>query len=56
VIRLRRQFVPSGGGTTGERRKMHWTKKDKLFKSKHVGGMGFKTLRDFNLAMLVKKV
>lgn len=43
-------------GTTDKNKKMHWVSKKKLFRSKHSGGLGFKTLRDFNLAMLAKKV
>lgn len=37
-------------------RKIHWTSKAKLFKPKKERGMGFKILRDFNLAMLAKKI
>lgn len=43
-------------GSTDLKKKIHWTKKDNLFKSKLEGGMGFKILRDFNLAMLAKQV
>lgn len=42
-------------GSTDNKRKIHWTKKENLFKSKLEGGMGFKILRDFNLAMLAKQ-
>lgn len=37
-------------------RKIHWTSKAKLFKPKKERGMGFKILRDFNLAMLAKQI
>ena len=43
-----------GGSDT--KRKVHWPKKDTLFRSKDEGGMGFKTLREFNLAMLARQV
>jgi len=42
-------------GTNGTKNKIHLTKKGNLFKSKHEGGMGFKTLRDFNMEMLAKQ-
>lgn len=42
-------------GSNGTTRKIYWTKKENLFKSKHSDGMGFKTLREFNLAMLAKQ-
>jgi hypothetical protein len=43
-------------GNSSNSRKIHWIKKDRLFKPKYEGGQGFKTLRDFNLAMLAKQV
>jgi len=42
-----------GGSDT--KKKIHWIKKGNLFKSKHEGGMGFKILRDFNIAMFAKQ-
>ena len=42
-------------GSTNNGRKIHWTKRENLFKPKFEGGMGFKILRDFNLAMLAKQ-
>jgi len=39
----------------GTKRKIHWTKNENLFKSKHMGDLGFKTLREFNYAMLAKQ-
>ena len=42
-------------GSTYSKRKIHWINKDKLLRSKHDGGMGFKILRDFNIAMLAKQ-
>jgi len=41
--------------STDNKKKIHWTKKEILFKSKLAGGMSFKILRDFNLAMLAKQ-
>jgi len=43
-------------GSNGDKKKIHWTKRANLFKSKYAGGMRFKTHREFNLAMLAKQV
>lgn len=42
-------------GSKGDSRKIHWVKKEKLLKSTMEAGLGFKCLRDFNLAMLAKQ-
>ncbi|XP_024628917.1 uncharacterized mitochondrial protein AtMg00310-like [Medicago truncatula] len=43
-------------GSTNTKKKIHWKNKEILFKFKHDGGMVFKSLRDFNIAMLAKQV
>ena len=42
-------------GSTKETRKIHWRSWDRMCLSKSKGGMGFKNLHAYNLAMLVKQ-
>lgn len=53
IERLMNRFWwrPSGG----ERKGIHWMSWDRLSKHKSLGGLGFRNLRDFNLAMLRKQ-
>ncbi|KAL6226283.1 hypothetical protein ACLB2K_000246 [Fragaria x ananassa] len=42
-------------GDTGEKNKIHWRSWERLCVPKHEGGLGFKNLHWFNLAMLAKQ-
>ena len=39
----------------GDEQKIHWQRWEKLTQSKNDGGMSFRDLRAFNLAMLAKQ-
>lgn len=42
-------------GSKGENKKIHWLSWDKISEKKHNGGLGFKDLRCYNLALLAKQ-
>ena len=41
-------------GQVGDERKIHWKSRESMAKPKKDGGMGFRDIRCFNLAMLAK--
>lgn len=42
-------------GSKEDQKKIHWVSKKKLFRTKLSGCMGFKSLKDFNNAMLAMR-
>lgn len=53
IIQLQRNFLLGGRGSE-ECRKICWVKLDVVCKNRSEGGLGIKSIRDFNLTLLGK--